>query len=43
MAFQFPQIIYWPLFLIDKMKNAIPMKVPLVVEIGEGNNWLEAH
>jgi len=29
--------------IIDKMKNAIPMKVPLVVEIGEGNNWLEAH
>ena len=25
------------------MKNAIPMKVPIVVEIGTGNNWLAAH
>jgi DNA polymerase-1 len=28
----------------EKMKNAIPgFKVPMVVEIGVGNNWLEAH
>jgi DNA polymerase-1 len=27
----------------DKMTNAIKLNVPLVVEIGEGNNWLEAH
>lgn len=28
----------------DKMKNAIPnLKVPILVEIGVGNNWLEAH
>ena len=25
------------------MKNALVMSVPLVVEIGEGRNWLEAH
>jgi DNA polymerase-1 len=28
----------------DKMKNAIPgFKVPMQVETGVGNNWLEAH
>ncbi len=27
----------------DKMKNAIPLKVPVEVGIGSGKNWLEAH
>ena len=27
----------------DKMTNAIDFKVPLQIEIGIGNNWLEAH
>lgn len=27
----------------DKMENAIKLKVPLKVDIGIGNNWLEAH
>ena len=27
----------------DKMANAIPLTVPIVVEIGEGDNWLAAH
>ncbi len=27
----------------EKMKNAIPLEVPIVVEIGVGQNWLEAH
>ena len=27
----------------DKMKNAIKTKVPILVEVGEGDNWLEAH
>ncbi|WP_129716797.1 DNA polymerase I [Pedobacter sp. SYP-B3415] len=27
----------------EGMRNAIPMSVPIVVEIGEGFNWLEAH
>ena len=27
----------------DKMKNAIPMDVPVEVEISTGGNWLEAH
>ena len=25
------------------MKTALPLKVPVVVEMGVGNNWLEAH
>ena len=27
----------------DKMKTAIPLEVPIVVELGTGKNWLEAH
>lgn len=27
----------------DKMKNAIALPVPIVVEVGVGENWLEAH
>lgn len=27
----------------EAMKNALPMSVPIVVEMGMGNNWLEAH
>jgi DNA polymerase-1 len=27
----------------DKMANAIKLTVPIVVEIGEGENWLAAH
>jgi len=26
-----------------KMRNAIELTVPIVVEIGAGQNWLEAH
>ena len=30
--------------VIEKaMKEALPMKVPVVVELGTGTNWLEAH
>ncbi|WP_418359076.1 DNA polymerase I [Sphingobacterium detergens] len=29
--------------ILDKMTNAIKTNVPLIVEIGEGKNWLEAH
>jgi DNA polymerase-1 len=27
----------------DRMKHALPLDVPIVVEIDEGENWLEAH
>lgn len=27
----------------DKMENAIDMEVPMLVEVGKGQNWLEAH
>src|SRR5207249_6236251 len=29
--------------IAEKMKTAIPLDVPIVVEIGVGDNWLEAH
>lgn len=29
--------------IMDKMKNAIKTTVPIIVEIGTGVNWLEAH
>jgi DNA polymerase-1 len=29
--------------IADLMKNAIPMSVPIEVEIGSGSNWLAAH
>lgn len=29
--------------ILDNMRNAIKTVVPIVVEIGTGNNWLEAH
>jgi len=25
------------------MENAYKLSIPLVVDLGEGNNWLEAH
>ena len=27
----------------NAMKTALPMNVPIVVELGTGTNWLEAH
>ena len=27
----------------ERMKQAIPLEVPIEVEIGAGENWLEAH
>lgn len=31
------------LLVADGMKNALSMKVPVLVEMGTGDNWLEAH
>jgi DNA polymerase-1 len=29
--------------IVDEMKNSLPLSVPIDVEVGVGNNWLEAH
>jgi len=29
--------------VIDQMENALKLKVPIKVDLGEGENWLEAH
>lgn len=29
--------------VVDGMKNALPLRVPIVVDAGVGQNWLEAH
>ena len=29
--------------IADRMKSAIPMRVPIEIEIGQGKTWLEAH
>ncbi|MDF1815300.1 MAG: DNA polymerase, partial [Verrucomicrobiales bacterium] len=29
--------------IVDAMKNALPLDVPVVVDTGTGENWLEAH
>jgi DNA polymerase-1 len=29
--------------VLHSMKHAFPLSVPLEVEVGIGNNWLEAH
>ncbi len=39
-----PELEKLKVLVTDLMKNAIPsLKVPILVEIGVGNNWLEAH
>ena len=32
-----------PSLIAEAMRTAFPMKVPIVVELGTGKNWLEAH
>ena len=39
-----PELEAMKTIVVDCMKNAIPgLKVPILVEVGVGDNWLEAH
>jgi len=38
-----PELEEMRALVVDKMENAIQLIVPLKVEVGIGNNWLEAH
>ena len=29
--------------VVEEMKNALPLRVPIVVEVGTGKNWFDAH
>ena len=29
--------------IVNKMENALPLSIPLVVDCGWGNSWFEAH
>ncbi len=45
LLFEVPEAEVEPVrkLVIDGMKNALPLKVPILVEAGVGANWLEAH
>lgn len=45
LVFDVPQaeIDVFKSIIVERMKNAITMKVPIEVEVGVGTNWLEAH
>jgi DNA polymerase-1 len=30
-------------FVVDEMVEALPLKVPIEVDVGIGGNWLDAH
>ncbi len=34
---------HWMEFIKTEMENVVSLKVPLIVDIGKGQNWLEAH
>ena len=39
-----PELEQLKSLVLDKMKNAISdLQVPIVVDVGVGTNWLEAH
>jgi DNA polymerase-1 len=38
-----PELETMKTLVADKMKYALPLSVPVEVEIGTGKNWLEAH
>jgi DNA polymerase-1 len=29
--------------VVEVMSNALPLSVPVLVDVGSGENWLEAH
>ncbi|MDP2209577.1 MAG: DNA polymerase I [Bacteroidota bacterium] len=31
------------ILIVEEMKNALPLNVPLEIEVGSGKNWFEAH
>jgi DNA polymerase-1 len=45
LIFEAPEVEIEKVILMIKteMENAVKTKVPMLVEIGTGNNWLEAH
>lgn len=45
LVFDVPQeeVEQFSAIIIDRMKNAMTLNVPIEVEVGKGNNWLEAH
>ncbi len=38
-----PELETMKTLVADKMKHALPLSIPVEVEIGTGKNWLEAH
>jgi DNA polymerase I len=38
-----PELEQMKVIVKHEMENAVPLSIPLTVEIGVGNNWLEAH
>ena len=38
-----PELEEVKVMVLDKMKTALPLKVPVDVGVGTGRNWLEAH
>jgi DNA polymerase-1 len=38
-----PEVEEVKIIVEEKMRNAIPMAVPVVVDMNTGKNWLEAH
>jgi DNA polymerase-1 len=45
LVFEFPsdELETLKMMIIDKMENALPLSVPLVVDCGWGKSWYEAH
>ena len=38
-----PELAKLTAMVKEEMEKALPLKVPVLVEAGSGNNWLEAH